>query len=698
MPTCIRVKPSSFHASINKDVSKNCTHASSSAFPTELDTQLLATTKLSDHDCTTFPNAALSSLNHGSPIKPFNLSLRHSKNGLAHSSTSSSTSSFTSTPFSSSPPIGITKLSPHPDLNPSSLSSSSSSSSPSISFLSNSSTSFIHSSSSCSSSHSSSSIEKNNTLIHRCILSSHLPTPPIHFTSSTSTSTLSSSSSSSSSTTSSSLPISVQTQSMPLKNSSMTHPPSSHFQLPMPTNGHTNTMLPSWITRVTAPTLQCFYNRSTSFKWKTLCTQFTTFTMFKRTRSHGKKGTQREWSGWLPWTPAEIEKIKNMFVPLLSLVSFIFVFFGPAYIPSYFSLVCALFFPFFLIVYCTHFFRFTYAAYKIHRNLKQWKTGVYSRVPFQHVHAIIVPSYKESLELLQASISFLANQKEAKRHYVLALAMEQREIHYEKKAQALMEQFQSKFLDMVLTVHPKDLPGECPGKGSNVSWAAEKLHDHFVRHQVNIEKVILTVTDADAVIPELYFCELERVVKEDQQKSKFHFFSPAIFFAQNPTDVPAPVRVTDAAWSVGVIQNLSNFGGLHFPCSTYSLSMSLAKHVGWWDTHEYAIGEDLHMFLKCFYLSNTQARSTPIFVPINLANVQTDTYLSNLKARFIQARRHFQGFADTLYAFRQTFYPLDQDHTHFWIRFLCLLHVFEAQIVPAISCLTFLAAPVSFQV
>src|ERR1700730_371719 len=94
--------------------------------------------------------------------------------------------------------------------------------------------------------------------------------------------------------------------------------------------------------------------------------------------------------------------------------------------------------------------------------------------------------------------------------------------------------------------------------------------------------------------------------------------TPPIFFSRNSFDVPAAVRVTDITWSAMVMSNLSNSRGLAFPCSTYSLSMVLAERVGYWDTDADSVGEDLHMWLKCFFKTDGTARSAPIFVPINL--------------------------------------------------------------------------------
>lgn len=117
--------------------------------------------------------------------------------------------------------------------------------------------------------------------------------------------------------------------------------------------------------------------------------------------------------------------------------------------------------------------------------------------------------------------------------------------------------------------------------------------------------------------------------------------------------MPAAVRVTDITWSSMIMANLNSSRGLAFPCSTYSVSWVLANRVGYWDTDADAVGEDMHMALKCMFRTEGRARTIPIFVPINLTNVETPGYVANLYARYVQAKRHYNGVADVAYTIRQ---------------------------------------------
>ena len=91
------------------------------------------------------------------------------------------------------------------------------------------------------------------------------------------------------------------------------------------------------------------------------------------------------------------------------------------------------------------------------------------------------------------------------------------------------------------------------------------------------------------------------------------------------------------------------------PTSVYSIAMTLAGDVGGWDTGPESIGEDLHMFLKCYFSSGGKFHTKIIYSPASQSNVSSDVKgirgaVSNLQARYKQALRHMWGSLDTGYA------------------------------------------------
>jgi hypothetical protein len=86
--------------------------------------------------------------------------------------------------------------------------------------------------------------------------------------------------------------------------------------------------------------------------------------------------------------------------------------------------------------------------------------------------------------------------------------------------------------------------------------------------------------------------------------------------------------------------------------------MDMAMSVNFWDTGPEAIGEDLHMYLKCLFATRGKLIVKPIFSPASQCNVEGSGngvfgWISGIKARYTQSYRHLWGSLDTSYAASQ---------------------------------------------
>ncbi|KAG2176054.1 hypothetical protein INT44_000533 [Umbelopsis vinacea] len=440
----------------------------------------------------------------------------------------------------------------------------------------------------------------------------------------------------------------------------------------------------------------------------------------------------------------------ELVAPGVALTALLLLPLGPILIPRFYLIFLFVYFTFFLYTQINHVFKFFITTKKMIHNIRTWNlhqkvstpdafsTSSGSASPLtarerivadenslddveaslkiyedsHYIHTFIIPNYCEPEALLRDTIKRLANHRNARQCYVILLAMEGSEAEHEQKGDNLMNYFKDSFLHFIVTVHPPNLPGESRGKGANVAYAARTGCTELLRRGVERRHIILTVSDSDSAIPELYVKEVDRALAVSEDPYML-LLTPPIFFSRNSFDVPAAVRVTDITWSAMVMSNLSNSRGLAFPCSTYSLSMVLAERVGYWDTDADSVGEDLHMWLKCFFKTDGAARSAPIFVPINLTNVQADGYLNNMYARYIQATRHYNGVADVAYTLRSSFGSSARPSSlmsllptadkssmyispYYWLdKLIVCVHVLEAHMIPATSgWLMFAAVPV----
>ena len=91
----------------------------------------------------------------------------------------------------------------------------------------------------------------------------------------------------------------------------------------------------------------------------------------------------------------------------------------------------------------------------------------------RHVHhVVIIPNYKEPLDILRRTLNQLKIQYNAQKQMSIILAMEGGEPDSHIKAEQLQKEFASDFANVYYTVHPRGLVGEMQCKSANQSWAA----------------------------------------------------------------------------------------------------------------------------------------------------------------------------------------------------------------------------------
>ncbi|KAI0164725.1 glycosyl transferase family group 2-domain-containing protein [Xylariaceae sp. FL1272] len=283
------------------------------------------------------------------------------------------------------------------------------------------------------------------------------------------------------------------------------------------------------------------------------------------------------------------------------------------------------------------------------------------------IHAIVIPNYKEEIDTLRETLDVMASHPQARETYDVYLAMETREQNAEVKAMSLIQEFCKKFRSIDFTHHPSDIPGEAPGKGSNMAWAGRKLSE---KYSLGVRKdVIITGIDADSHLSSNYFALLTSMHTSNPDTATTTLYAAPIIFDRNAHEVPAIVRVADIMWGAAGMSGLYRGSSIAPPTSVYSLPLQLVDRVGGWDCDSEAIGEDLHMYLKCFFALNGNLSVRTIHSPVSQSNVKGDggegvrRIYNDMNARYKQALRHMWGALDVGFALRK-FVELWRERKH----------------------------------
>jgi len=266
-------------------------------------------------------------------------------------------------------------------------------------------------------------------------------------------------------------------------------------------------------------------------------------------------------------------------------------------------------------------------------------------------HLIIIPTYKESIDKLSATIGKLAESEVAREKLLVVVAMEEADGEAPARFEELSRRYGQRFLAMIGTRHPRGIPGEVPGKSSNEAWAARRAKQLFCDEMgYDIDMMTVTSCDADTLFHPRYFSALTYYFATNERRYRTFWQGP-IFYYNNVWDVPAPLRIQNSLGGINHLAKLMRKYVVLFPQSTYSLSLRMCHDVGYWDAD--VVPEDWHMFLKCFFELGGEPDVQPILLPVGNDGVRAHSYMRTFWEHYQQARRHAWGCSDIPYALRQ---------------------------------------------
>lgn len=261
--------------------------------------------------------------------------------------------------------------------------------------------------------------------------------------------------------------------------------------------------------------------------------------------------------------------------------------------------------------------------------------------------------------------------------------MEQGEEGSDMKASILMIEFEKYFRVIDCTIHPRNIVGEAQGKSSNLCWAARKFLNRNNEKMETQVDVILTVIDgkipllplqypgtsrikqfnncitADSHLSNKYFSSITGLHFAHPSTSSSTIYVPPIVFDRNSHLVPILVRMADLLWSGAGMSGHYETSTICPPTSVYSLPLTLVEKVGGWDADEGAIGEDLHMYIKCFFGLQGNLTTRTVLSAASQTNVHSNGrgirgLYTDINARYRQALRHMWGALDSGYVIKST--------------------------------------------
>ena len=286
------------------------------------------------------------------------------------------------------------------------------------------------------------------------------------------------------------------------------------------------------------------------------------------------------------------------------------------------------------------------------------------------VHAIVIASYNESLEVLEPTVQAVIDSDYDMQKVILVMAYEERNgAQSEPAVKAIVKKYGKTFRHVIAAKHPVT-DKEVKGKGGNITYAGRILEQYVKKQAIDPLNVIVTTLDADNRPDKNYLNALTYVYALTEEP-KYVSFQPIPMFTNNIWDVPAPMRVIatgNSFWNI--ILSLRQHMLRNF--SSHAQSLQTLIDTDYWSVR--TIVEDGHQFWRTYFRYDGKHDVFPLYLPIYQDAVLAENYRKTIKAQFVQIRRWAWGASDIAYVVDKGFFSKNKvPRFDLWAKFLRLL-------------------------
>ena len=262
-------------------------------------------------------------------------------------------------------------------------------------------------------------------------------------------------------------------------------------------------------------------------------------------------------------------------------------------------------------------------------------------------HLIILPFYKESRVLVKEALEAVRGNNYPGENMWVVLAIEERAGRDALNiAEELSKEYTPHFGRVLITIHPADIAGEIPGKGSNETWAAREAKKEIIdKENIRLERVIVSSFDIDTRMPAEYFACLTYHYLTVSRPLKASY-QPIPVYSNNIWDSPAFSRVvanSGTFWQTmqqARPERLTTF-------SSHSMPFKSLVEMGYWQTN--IVSEDSRIFWQFLLFYDGDWRVVPLFYPVYMdANVGPSLW-QTAKNVYKQQRRWGWGVENVPY-------------------------------------------------
>lgn len=270
-----------------------------------------------------------------------------------------------------------------------------------------------------------------------------------------------------------------------------------------------------------------------------------------------------------------------------------------------------------------------------------------------YYHLVVIPTYKESLEVLTPAFNAIANSNYPKDKIFLAVGFEawapeeqtQDKIKY-------LQSYKDKLAGVFTTIHQL-LRGELKGPATNRNCIIRNAEKQFAKLKIRPEQVMVTTLDADFCIHQEFLSGmLHKYLSTPESVRNKRSFTGAFLYYNNYWQTPAPMRliaVGTAFWQLAEMYSSDKY--MNF--SSMSMNMQSLLDIGLWMPDK--VNDDSGFFWKAYFHFNGNYKVIPHYLTINGDAVLDTTIAKTFQNQYLQLKRWAYGVEHVPYVFENYF-------------------------------------------
>ncbi len=262
-------------------------------------------------------------------------------------------------------------------------------------------------------------------------------------------------------------------------------------------------------------------------------------------------------------------------------------------------------------------------------------------------HLVILPMYNEPYAVVRESFVRLSEAHYPKDKMIVVLALEERAgVAAIEAGKRIEQEFGKTFYRFLIAMHPDDLPGEIPGKGSNESWAGAEAKRMIIdAARIPYDHVLVSVFDIDTqVLPE-YFSRLTHVFLGARDPFRA-IYQPVPLFTNNIYESGAFSRVVSFSCTFWQMMQQSRPERLT-SFSSQSIPFQTLAEIGFWEKD--IVSEDSRIFWQGLFRYHGDFRTEPLFFPVSMDAPVASAFWGTMKTIYKQQRRWAWGAENVPY-------------------------------------------------